>query len=216
MSAVIPDRAALSGLFSGVAFLGGVAGGLVSSDAPYPRPGADLSTIRRYFQDNSRSARISAAGQLVSAVMLARFTTSVVALADRSGPGAPLLQAVAATGGAVASASLAASGACAAALSAAPGRDDARTTRLHRQAFLAGGILHGLGFGLLVGALGVAGRRTGALPTALDRTALCSGVASVASLLYLATPSAGLLIPAGRFSGLVVDGIAGVLLARRP
>jgi hypothetical protein len=214
MRAVAADRAALSGLTSGVAFVGGVAGGLGLSDAPYPRPGSDLATIRRYFQDNARSARISAFGQLVSAVTLARFTASVVALSGRSGTGAPLVKAVAATGGIIASGSLAASAACTAALTATPGRDDRRATSLHRQAFIAGGIVHGFGFGLLVGALGVAGRRTRALPEPVARAALASGAASVASPLYLVAPATAVLIPAGRFSGLVVDGIAAVLLAR--
>jgi hypothetical protein len=214
MSAAAPDRAALSGLASGVAFLGGLAGGLGLSDAPYPRPGSDLSTIRRYFQGNARSARVSAAGQLVSALTLARFTASVVTLAGRSGESTPLVQAVAVTGGAVASTSLVVSAACSAALSGAAGRDDTRTLALHRRAFLAGGIVHGVGFGLLVGALGVAGSRGGALPAPLARAALWSGAASLASPLYLVAPAACVLIPAGRFSGLVVDGLAAVLLAR--
>jgi hypothetical protein len=214
MSAVAPDRSALSGLVSGVAFLSGVAGGLGLSDAPYPRPGSDLATVRRYFQDNARSARISAAGQLVCAVTLARFTASVVSLAGRTQAGTRLVQAVAATGGAVAATSLAASAAYTAALSGPAGRDDERTRTMHRRAFLAGGIVHGFGFGLLVGALGVVGRRTGALPAPLARTALASGAASVASPLYLVAPSSAVLIPAGRFSGLVVDAIAAVLLAR--
>jgi hypothetical protein len=215
MSAVAPDRGALSGLVSGVAFLGGVAGGLRLSDAPYPRPGSDLAGIRRYFQGNARPARVSAAGQLVSALALARFTASVVSLAGRSGAGAALLQTTAAAGGAVAATSLSVSAACSAALSGAPGREgDDLTLTLHRTAFLAGGIVHGVGFGLLVGALGVAGRRTGALPAPLVRTALGSAAASLASPLYLVAPATGVLIPAGRFSGLVVDGITAVLLAR--
>ena len=43
---------------------------------------------------------------------------------------------------------------------------------------------------------------------------LTSAAASVASPLYFVAEPAGWLIPAGRFSGLVVSGIAGVRLGR--
>src|SRR5206468_11821435 len=75
-----PDRKALSGLISGLAFIGGVGAGVASSNAPYPLPGSDPDKIRRYFRDNASSARFSAAGQLISAATLAQFTTSVVRL----------------------------------------------------------------------------------------------------------------------------------------
>ena len=209
-----PDRAALSAVVSGATFVGGVAGSLARSDVPYPRPGSDAPTIRRFFQDNHGAARVSAAGQLVSAVTLGRFTASVVRLAGKAGPGARRLQTAAVAGGATAVASLAGSGAITAALTRNDGRGDEETVALHRRAFLAGGIVHGVGFGMLVGALGIAGRRTGALPSGLTTAALASAAAGLLTPLYLAAEPAALLIPIGRFSGLIITGIAGVRLAR--
>jgi hypothetical protein len=79
---------------------------------------------------------------------------------------------------------------------------------------VAGGPVHTVGFGILVGALGLAGLRTGELPRPLAVAGLASAAASVASPLYFLAEPAGWLIPAGRFSGLLVSGIAGVRLAR--
>jgi len=45
---------------------------------------------------------------------------------------------------------------------------------------------------------------------------LASAAASLASPLYFLAEPAGWLIPAGRFSGLAVGGIAGVRLGRQP
>lgn len=44
---------------------------------------------------------------------------------------------------------------------------------------------------------------------------MASGVAGLLAPLYLAAEPAGWLIPLGRFSGLLISGIAGVQLARR-
>jgi hypothetical protein len=80
------DRGALSGLLAGVSFVGGVAGAMALADLPFPRPGADPAQVRKYFtQDAGRPARLSAAGQAISAAALARFTASVAKLAGRAG-----------------------------------------------------------------------------------------------------------------------------------
>jgi hypothetical protein len=82
---------------------------------------------------------------------------------------------------------------------------------LHRRAFLAGGPTHGVGFGLLLGALGLA--RGGDLPRPLATAALAAAIPNLLSQLYLLAEPAGLLIPLGRFPGLVISGIAGARLA---
>ncbi len=64
----------------------------------------------------------------------------------------------------MATAALATSAICTAALSGRRGREEAVAARLHRRAFQAGGPVHGAGFGLMCGALGLAGLRTGELP----------------------------------------------------
>ena len=209
------DPGALSGPLTGVSFISGVAGAMALADSPYPRPGSEPAEIRRYFTGDSRSARLSAAGLLISAASLARFTASVVKLAGRSGSGSRGLRAAAVAGGGLAVASLAASALCAAALTGRRGEQDASAVALHRLSFAAGGPVHGVGFGVLVGALALAGLRTGELPRPLAIAGLASAAAGVLSPLYFVTAPAALFIPAGRFSGLVVSGIAGARLGRR-
>jgi hypothetical protein len=67
---------------------------------------------------------------------------------------------------------------------------------------------------LLLGALGLAGRRTGALPGPLTTAALVSAGVNALAPVVLAVPKAALVIPAGRFPSFIVLGISGVRLAR--
>jgi hypothetical protein len=216
-----PDRGALSGLLAGASFIAGVAGAMALADDPYPRPGSEPAQVRRYFGRNSGPARLSAAGQAISAASLVQFTASVARLAGRAGRGSRALQAAAVAGGglaagslAAAAGSLAAAAGYATALTGPAGDSDAGAATLARRAFVAGGPVHTAAFGVLVGALGLAGLRAGELPRPLAIAGLASAAASVASPLYFVAEPAGWLIPAGRFSGLVVSGVAGVRLAR--
>jgi hypothetical protein len=211
----IHDSGALSGPLAGVSFIIGVAGAMALADAPYPRPGADPAEIRRYFRGNPGAARISVVGQLISAASLARFTASVAKLAGRSGRRSRGLRAGAIAGGGLAAASLTTSALFSAALTGDRGERDASAAELHRLMFAAGGPVHGAGFGILVGLLGLAVLRTGELPLPLAIAGLVSAAAGVLSPLYLVTERAVWLIPVGRFSGLVVSAIAGAILERR-
>jgi hypothetical protein len=121
---------------------------------------------------------------------------------------------VAVTGGAIATAGLAASAATAATLTTDRGDDPDRAVRLARRAFLAGGPIHGVGFGLLIGALGSAGLRTGELPRRVALAGLASVPPNLLGPLYLLAEPAGWFIPAGRFPGLIVAGVAGARLSR--
>lgn len=94
---------------------------------------------------------------------------------------------------------------------AGPARLSAAT--LARRGFVAGGPVHAVGFGVLVGALGLAGLRSGELPRPLSIAGLASAGVSLLSPLYFVAEPAGWFIPAGRFSGLPVSGIAGARLA---
>jgi hypothetical protein len=208
------DPGAMSGLLTGVSFIGGVGGAVALADSPYPRPGSEPAEVRRYFTENSRSARLSATGQLISTASLARFTVLVARLAARSGQGSRGLRAAALAGGGLAAASLATSGLCTLALSGRWGKDDDSAARLARRAFAAGGPIHGVGFGVLTGALALAGLRTGELPRPVAITGLVSAASSLLSPLYFVKEQAGWFIPVGRFSGLLVSGIAGVRLGR--
>jgi len=208
------DHGALSGPLAGASFIAGVAGAMALADDPYPRPGSEPAQVRRYFGGNAGPARLSAAGQAVSAASLVGFTASVARLAGRSGRGSRALQAAAVAGGGLAAGSLAAAAGYAAALTGPAGDSDAGAATLARRAFVAGGPVHTAAFGVLVGALGLAGLRTGELPRPLAIAGLASAAASLLSPLYFVAEPAGWFIPAGRFSGLLVSGIAGVRLAR--
>lgn len=210
-----PDRGALSGPIAGASFIAGLAGSMTLANDPYPRPGSEPAKVRAYFTRNAGPARVSVAGQALSAASLARFTASVVRLAGRSGRGSRALPAAALAGGGLAVASLATSAGCSAALTGPAGREDSSAAALHRRGFLAGGPVHTAAFGVLVGAMGLAGLRSGELPRPLATAGLAAAVPGLLSLLYLVAEPAAWFIPAGRFSGLIVSGIAGTRLAQQ-
>ena len=116
------DPGAMSGLLTGLSFTAGVGGGVALANAPYPRLGSEHADVRRYFTENSRSARLSATGQLISTASLARFTASVARLTGRSGKGSQRLRTAAIVGGGLATASLATPGLHTLALSGRWGR----------------------------------------------------------------------------------------------
>src|SRR5215212_5053485 len=209
------DPGALSGALAGGSCVGGVAGAMALTASPYPRPGSEPAEIRRYFRGNSGAARLSVVGQLISAVSLARFAASATRLAGQAGRGSRGLQAAALAGGGLAAASLATSALLSVALTGRRGEQDDSAVALHKLMFAAGGPVHGVGFGVLVGSLGLAGLSTGDLPRPLALAGLASAAAGSLSPLYFVWEPAAWFIPAGRFSGLVVSGIAGVRLARR-
>jgi hypothetical protein len=197
---------AWSGPLVGATFLGGLGATMARSQHPYPRPGASAEGIATYF--GQRAPWISATGQTLSAASLIAWTATTARLARPS----RRLRTAAVAGGALAAGALAASAACTAALAARPEASE-RSVRLHRAAFLAGGPTHGLGFGLLLGALGLAGR--GRLPATVRRAALAAAVPNLISPTYLLWPPAAWSIPAGRFPGLVVTAVAGVQMASK-
>ena len=92
--------------------------------------------------------------------------------------------------------------------------DDERAVRMARRVFVSGGPVHGIGFGALMAALSLAGKRTGELPKPVVIAGLVSAGSSIASPLYFLWEPAGWLIPIGRFGGYIVTSIAGVKLAR--
>jgi hypothetical protein len=210
----LDNPGALGGVLTGVSFIGGLATGLSLADAPFPQPGADVKDVQRFFLGSAGPERINVSGQLLSAASLAVFSASVAQLAGRAGPRSRALQVMAIAGGALASVSLAASATAAAALTTGAGRDEDRARSLHRFVFAVGGPVHGAGLALLLGALGLAGRRTGALPRPLTTAALASAGVDALAPVVLAVPKAALVIPAGRFPTFIVLGISGARLAR--
>jgi hypothetical protein len=202
------DRGAISGPLAGISFVASLVALNALSDTRYPTPGADSSAIRRYFSRERRAARLGAAAQLVCAGALAWFTKSAAALAA----GSRGLQAASVAGGALAATSLATSALTTVALTTTRGDRDAEA--LQRLMFVSGGPVHGVGLGVLVGSLGLAGLRTGKLPRSLCKTALASSVAGALSPLALVGKAGLAFIPLGRLSGLAVVGVSGVRLAR--
>lgn len=209
------DPGALSGALAAASFVGGVAAAVALADAPYPRPGSEPADVQRYFRDNPGAARISVVGQLISAASLARFTASVAKLASRSGQGSRELRTAALAGGGIAAATLATSALLSATLTGSRGEQESDAATLHRWGFAAGGPMHGAGFGLLVGALALAGLRTGELSRPLAMAGLASAAAGLLSPLYFVAKPAAWFIPAGRLSGLLVSAVAGAKLGRQ-
>ncbi|MHC1561632.1 hypothetical protein ACR9E3_21950 [Actinomycetospora sp. C-140] len=198
-----PAPGAIAGPLVGGSFLTGVAAGLAVADVPFPRPGADAAALRAYYRGRPAAARISATGQLVSTAALARLTTVVARTTRRR-----WLRAAAAVGGTVAVGSLATSALTAATLTRTDGDDELR--RGAALAFAAGGPVHGVGFGLLTGALVLAGGEDGRLPRPAVVAGLAAGAAGIASPLWWLRPGAVWLVPAGRFPGLVLAALWGL------
>jgi hypothetical protein len=209
-----PLRSGWGGPVSAGAFLAGVAAAMTTASSPYPRPGSTPDQIQDYFQGSARAARISVAGQLVSAAALLPYGNAVATLAAAL-PGGRGLATAARLGSIAATATLATSALTGAALTGPAGRSPENVAVLHRRAFLAGGPLHTAAFGLLTGVLGVAGWRSGRLPRPLAAAACASAAAGLLSPSYLVSERTVLLIPAGRFSALLLAAAAGALLAAR-
>jgi hypothetical protein len=201
--------AAWAGPVVGAALIAGLGGGIARSTHPYPRPGSSPRQIEEYFRQPSRAPWVSITGQYTSAAALAAWTSQVADLG--AGHAKPRITAI--IGGAVAAGALATSASCAAGLAAGKAESADQYIRLHRAAFTAGGPIHGVGFGLLLAALGFAGRRDGRLSPAVTAAALTAALPNLLTPLYLKWPGLVWLIPAGRFPGLVVTAIAGIRLA---
>ena len=208
-----PDRGALSGLLSGATFVGAIVGAMKLARGPIPRPGSEPEAIRTYYRDSAVAARFSASGQLVSILLLARFTASVARLAGRSNRPRTLSAAAWSTGG-LSAASLAASALTHASLTTSQPRSDSDVSRRARRVFVVGGPAHGVVYGVFTGVAAAAGRDTGLLGAAAANTGLAAAAAGVLSPAYFRWENAGWLIPIGRFGGYVVTGILATRLAR--
>jgi hypothetical protein len=209
------DLTALGGPVAVAGFFGGVAAAKATEKSPYPRPGCPPEEVQEYFSESATAARLSATGLVVSTAALATFTASVARLAGRSGPGSGALRATAIAGGAVAGVTQTAA-ALASAAATRKGNDQATTRRWREVLFYAGGPAHGVGLGLLTGVLGLAGLRSGELPRPLSVAALAVAPVNLLGPLTLLAKPTMVALPIGHTLGLVVNGIAGGLLSRRP
>jgi hypothetical protein len=208
------DLGALSGPLAGVSFVASLVALNALSKARYPVPGSDPAAIRSFFSQEHKAARLGAAAQLTCAAFLARFARSVAGLAARASGDSGGLRAASVVGGALASTSLTASALTTIALTTRRAERESTANSLYRLMFATGGPVHGVGLGVLVGALGLAGLRTGELPSRLSQAALASSAAGALSPLALVARPGIVFIPLGRLSALIVSAIAGVRLAR--
>lgn len=206
--------ASAAGPVAALSFVGGVAMATALSDAPFPRPGASPEQVRKYFDDNSGPARVSIAGQLVSAVALGTFAAALAKMAERSRAGATVATA-ARIGAAVTVSTLTASALASLQLTASGVAASSRAGTWHKAVFVTGGPLHGPGIGLVMAALGMFGLKTLRIPKWQSYAALGTAAAGLAAPLALVAQPVVWLIPASRFPGLLLSAAAGVALARR-
>lgn len=145
--------AAWSGPLTGISFVAGLGGAMARSDHPYPRPGSRRRrnapllrpTIRRAVDQRRRPTDLDR--RVGPFQRLGRQPRRTYRPWDASLRAAPLI------GGGLAVASLATSAVTSAVLTGRRGRQE-KPTALARRAFIAGGPVHGVGFGLIVGAMG--------------------------------------------------------------
>ena len=208
------DLRGWAGPAAGLAFLAGVASAAARASDPYPRPWATVPEVQRYFTNNHAAARTSVAGQLVSAAALSVFSTTVATASAHN----PTQARATRTTGTLAAASLALSATCGLLLTTTQGRNPDTARRLHRLGFAAGGPLHTVTFGALVGTLAIDTPGPRAPGRALHTACLVSAATGALSPLYYLARPFGFLIVASRFIGLGAIAAAGVRLAtgKRP
>lgn len=212
-SARPPDRAAISGLLSGLTFVGAIVGAIKLAKSPIPRPGSEPEAIRDYYRDSAVAARFSVSGQLVSIAMLARFTASVARLGRDSRRPRALVTAAWSTG-ALSAASLAVSAFTHASLTTSHPRTDGEVSRRARMVFVVGGPAHGMIYGAFTAVAAAAGSQTGVLGPVATRTGFGAAAAGILSPAYFRWENAGWLIPIGRFGGYAVTGVLATRLFR--
>lgn len=205
--------ATLAGPMTGLTFLTGVFGAIAAAEGTFPRPGSPDQAVRDYYETNTLSPVLSATGQLLSTLFLARLGLATDEFA-RAKEGGPRVRVVNAVGTTVAVLALGTSAVTTARLRG-PERHDARqAARLSRRAFVAGGPVHGVGFGLMTAAIGMLARRHELVGNTTHRLAVTSSAAGLVSPAYFAAEPLGWLIPIGRFTGLGVAAVVGPRLAQ--
>jgi hypothetical protein len=181
----------------------------------FPSPFGEAAEIERYFALESDAVNAGAVFGFASAVPLAIYAAAAPARLRALGAPTPAT-AIAHTGGLVAAGMLALSGLIQWVLARPAVRGDMPVVRaLHDLAFLTGGVGHVVFLGLLVGGIAWSCLQTGLLPRLMSVAGL--GIAAVAGLSVssLIWPTTAILLPLGRFPGLVWLIVAGVLLTRR-
>jgi hypothetical protein len=191
--------------------------GVVTSTAlggVFPSPFSDPGAIGRYFADEPDAVLAGAVFGLASAVPLVIYAAAAVARVHELA-GAQAGTAIALAGGVLSGGMLAGSALVQWALTRASVRFDVPVVRaLHDLAFLIGGVGHVVFLGLLVAGLAMPCLLLGLIPRALAVAGLVVAAVAELAIVSLVWTDAAVLLPAGRFPGLLWLIVTGALVAR--
>ena len=202
-------------LISTLLLVAGVAGGAAMAGQTFPSPYADPELIRAYFAGGSPAATLGGVAVFASAVPLLIYAATASARLRGLGVTAP--GAVIALAGGVAAATLLALSGL---LQWVLGRPAVITGEpvvraLHDLSFLTGGPAHVVFLGLLVAGIAVPGLLLGLLTRPLAIIGLVIALVAELATLALIWPQLSVLVPLGRFAGLLWLIVAGFRLPRR-
>lgn len=197
-----------------VLLLAGVAVGAALGGV-FPSPFGDAAQIQAFFTDHPASVQATAVFGIVSALPLlayAAVATAHLGRVARAGSAA----AVALGAATICTTMMVTSALLQWVLTRDAVRADPALVRgLHDLSFLTGGVGAVVFLGVLVAALATAASRAGLIPRPLAMAGLGMGAVGMLSVVSLLWPDAAVLLPVGRFPGLIWMIIAGVLVARK-
>lgn len=181
----------------------------------FPSPFADAADIERYFAGEPDAVLASAVFSLASAVPLVLYAAAAAARV-RELAGVQAGTAIALAAGVLSGGMLAGSALVQWVLTRESVRVDVPVVRaLHDLAFLTGGVGHVVFLGLLVAGLAVPCLLRGLVPRALAVAGLVVAAVAELAIVSLVWTDAAVLLPAGRFPGLLWLIVTAALLARR-
>jgi hypothetical protein len=206
---LLPGLAAgsLALLLAGVA-VGAALGGV------FPSPFGDDAQIQAFFADHPASVRATAVFGIASALPLLVYAAHATARLGRVAQAGPAA-AVALGAATICTTMMVTSALVQWVLTRdAVLADPALVRGLHDLSFLTGGVGAVVFLGVLVAALATAASRAAAIPGPLAVAGVGLGAVAMASALSLLWSDAAVLLPIGRFPGLLWMIVAGVLVAR--
>ena len=193
-------------IFGGLA-LGLLLGGVMP--LPYAR---EADAVAAYVRNEPAAIRVIATAVFASAIPLAIYVAKAAARLRLLGATRPAT-ATALTGGSLAAAALALTGVLGWVLSLhGPRADPVLARSLYFTAFLVGGPAHLMALGFLVAGIAVPSLTLGLLPDALSWTGLVIAALAELTLLALAWPPLGFVLPIALIAGLVWLVVAGARL----
>jgi hypothetical protein len=180
-----------------------------------PLPYGSDTAIQAYFQGHPAAVQVGAIGVFASSVPLAIYAATASARLRQLGVTAPGAT-IALAGGILASGGLGLSGLLAWTLSRHEvSAEPALVRAVYYLVFLTGGTGHVVALGLLIAGIAVPGLIVGLLPRPVAWAGLVIAVIAELTTLVLIWPGLAVLLPIGRFAGLIWLIVAGALLPLR-